>query len=204
MLSIEQFLRNASTRNLVINSDLDGFLSGMILQHFYNCKIVGFTNSKDSLWISPEIKSIHDVVFIDIFITNPNIYCIDQHIVAYDNTYIDLFLSYNTKLNPNLNLSRRTFAGDLGAESDYFHKYPFGTVHFILSIMKTDNHDLDINSLLKIKSITGIDNKQYEVCPLIVLLRADNALQSSIGAYRSNWENGGNYLVLTTQILSTK
>ena len=32
-------------KNIVINSDIDGFLSGMILQKYFGCKVVGFSNS---------------------------------------------------------------------------------------------------------------------------------------------------------------
>ena len=30
---------------IIINTDIDGFLSGMILKQYFNCEIVGFTNS---------------------------------------------------------------------------------------------------------------------------------------------------------------
>ena len=40
-MRLSEFFRNAGTKQIVINSDIDGFLSGMILQEYYGCEIVG-------------------------------------------------------------------------------------------------------------------------------------------------------------------
>ena len=43
-----------SNKNIVINSDIDGFLCGMVLQKYYGCRIVGFSDSRDKVWLIPE------------------------------------------------------------------------------------------------------------------------------------------------------
>ena len=37
-------------QNVIINTDIDGILSGLILHNFLNCEIVGFSNSWDTVW----------------------------------------------------------------------------------------------------------------------------------------------------------
>lgn len=48
----------AKNKNIIINTDIDGFLCGVILQKYFDCKIVGFSNSRETIWVSPEIEDI--------------------------------------------------------------------------------------------------------------------------------------------------
>ena len=187
-MKLSDFFSNAKTRKIVINSDIDGFLSGMILQEYYDCEIVGFSNSKESIWLSTDITSLRTPIYIDIFVRYPEVYCIDQHIIAFDNKHIDKILAYGTKLNPNIDVSRRTFSGDLGADADYYHKYPFGTVHYLIALMKQDGIDVKINDLSTVYTVTGVDSKAYSVTPGQLVLRADDAMFSSLGPYEENAE----------------
>ena len=62
----------AKNKNIVINSDIDGMLSGMILQKYYGCKVVGFSNSWDCVWIDPQyenstVDAINKPVYIDLY-----------------------------------------------------------------------------------------------------------------------------------------
>lgn len=184
-MKLSEFFAKAGTKKIVINSDIDGFLSGMILQKYYGCEIVGFTNSKNSIWLTPEIASIYSPVYIDIFVNRPTTYSIDQHIVAYDDTQVRRLLAYGTKLNPNIDLSPRTYSGDLGETADYFHKYPFGTVHYLITLMKQDGIDVEFNDLSKEYSIKTVFG-EYKTCPGQIILRADDALYSSLGPYEEN------------------
>ena len=49
----EIFNRNP---NIIINTDIDGILSGVILVKYCNCRIVGFTNSKDCVRSNQPIR----------------------------------------------------------------------------------------------------------------------------------------------------
>lgn len=184
-MRLSEFFEHAGTKNIVINTDIDGFLSGMILQKYYDCKIVGFSNSRESIWLTPEIPSILSPVYIDIFVNRARVHCIDQHIVAYNNRHIDQLLSYGTKLNPNLDISRRAFQNIPSGET-YYKKYPFGTVHYLISLMQMDGIDVEFNDLYTTKEVIGIDHNTYSIQPGQVLLRADDALYSSLGPYREN------------------
>lgn len=169
-------------KNIVINTDIDGFLSGMILQKYYGCKVVGFSDSKNTVWLSPEIKDIDSPVYIDIYVARPNVTCIDQHIIAYDKNHHDEIVSYGNKLNPNL-LRERTFVGDM--ESDYFHKYPFGTVHFLMALMAQEGITVDLPDL-SAEHIFNENGISYSTSAGHVLLRADDALNSTLSPYRPN------------------
>lgn len=180
MMKLSEFFNETGTKNIVINSDIDGFLSGMLLQNYYECKVVGFTNSKDAIWLSPDVKSIYDPVYIDIFVNNRETYCIDQHIVAYDVVHLDHILSYGTKLNPNLNMQKRTYL------ESFTDKYPFGTVHYLIALMKADAKEPKFNDITKMHEINGLDGNKYKICPGQVILRADDAFYTSLIKYKPN------------------
>lgn len=52
-------------KNIVINSDIDGFLCGMILQKYFGCRVVEFSDSRDTVWLAPEVSDIDAPVYID-------------------------------------------------------------------------------------------------------------------------------------------
>ena len=137
--------------NIVINSDIDGMLSGMILQKYYGCKVVGFSNSWDCVWIDPQyenstVDAINKPVYIDLYVTNPDVVCIEQHIIGYDDAHNKRIAALQTKINPNIMREGRTFSGD------YFHKYPFGTVHFLIALMEKEGVHVQLPLLRSISS----------------------------------------------------
>lgn len=172
----ELFNRNP---NIIINNDIDGFLSGMILQKYYGCKVVGFSNSKDKVWIAPEVNSIYDPVYIDMYVNKPEVVCIDQHIVADTQERLNRILAYGTKFNPNLQLAQRTF------ESNFGYKYPFGTVHYLIKLMGDEGVEVELGDLTREVhvEINGVD---YITNPGQLLLRADDALYNTLKAYKEN------------------
>ena len=94
-------------QKFIISADLDGILSALVLQKYLNWQIVGFCDSKNTVWILPkEKKNFKEIVFIDIFIRNPEIRCIDQHIVCKDHNHSGEMYSSQTKLNPNIQNKR--------------------------------------------------------------------------------------------------
>ncbi|MCR4694405.1 MAG: hypothetical protein K5773_03665 [Pseudobutyrivibrio sp.] len=184
-MKLSEFFEKAGTKDIVINTDIDGFLSGILLQEYYGCKVVGFSNSREYIWLSPEVENILDPVYLDIFINRKDAYCIDQHVVAYDKNHLNEIKSWGTKLNPNLDLSERTYSGDLGTKANYYKKYPFGTVHYLISLMAEDgfgNVSMDLDKVFTISAST----KTYSATKGQFILRADDALFSSLGPYREN------------------
>lgn len=129
----------SSNPNIVINSDIDGFLCGALLQRYFDCKIVGISNSKQAVWVTPDVESVYDPVYVDLFVRDPKVVCIDQHIVAHNKRHALYLRGLGTKINPNLERGR-TFAGDY--DSDYFHKYPFGTFHYLVALLGREGIDV--------------------------------------------------------------
>lgn len=171
-------------KNIVINTDIDGFLSGMLLQKYYDCKVVGFSNSRETIWLEPTVKSILEPIYIDIYLNHPEVICIDQHIIAFNKKHHNTILEQGTKLNPNLDRGR-TFVGDL--TGDYYHKYPFGTVHYLIKLMAEDGIIVELGDLEKLCTSNNITTNLAQI-----ILRADDALYSTLSPYRANaldwWE----------------
>ena len=48
-------------KKCIINTDIDGILTGLLLQHHLNWEVVGFCDSKDTICITPGlIEKIED------------------------------------------------------------------------------------------------------------------------------------------------
>lgn len=178
----ELFERN---KNIVINTDIDGFLSGMILQKYYGCRVVGFSDSRDKVWLIPEVNDIDSPIYIDLYVARRNVICIEQHIVSYDRAHHKEIKSYNTKINPNLDRNR-TFVGDM--DNDYYHKYPFGTVHYIIALMAQEGITVELPDLAKDYSTSKFGDTSVKISSTAghVILRADDALYSTLSPYRDN------------------
>jgi hypothetical protein len=182
----------ANNKNIIINTDIDGFLCGMLLQKYYDCKVVGFSDSRDTIWVTPEIQDIYSPIYIDIYINRPDVICIDQHIISFNKEHHLKIQQYGTKINPNLERNR-TFVGDMG--SDYYHKYPFGTVHYLLSLMAKEGLQVDFPRLSLEYAVPIPDSTQkLAMCQGQILLRADDALYSTLSPYRENALDWWNWL----------
>ena len=172
-------------KDIVINTDIDGFLCGMILQKYYSCRVVGFSNSRETVWLIPEIEDINKPIYIDLYVANPTVTCIEQHIIAYDKDHHNEICSFGTKINPNLD-RKRTFVGDM--ESDYYHKYPFGTVHFLITLMAKEGINVELPNLTKSYQIPQAERNGQNISINAghIILRADDALFSTLSVYRDN------------------
>lgn len=171
-----------SKKKIVINSDIDGILSGLMLQEFLGCEVVGFSNSADKLWISEDQYEYRkEFVFIDMFVAPENLACIDQHIVSFNEEHNKRLALNPQKINPNI-IRGRYFS----PQNSYFSKYPFGTVHFIIAELERNNIDLSRLSLFK---------EGHELHPIDFFLRADDALLTSVKNYPQNAKDWWNWLL---------
>lgn len=161
----------------IINTDIDGILTGLMLQNHLNWEAVGFCDSKDTIWIKPGlIEKIEDVIFLDIYVAHPNLKCIDQHIVAKDSNH-GLHLANNpNKQNPNLERLRYA-SPNARDKSAYAWKYPFGTVHYIIACLEALGHNISVNRDDSI--INGVNTFD-------LILRADDAARTTARNYREN------------------
>lgn len=163
-------------KNIIINTDIDGILSGAILVKYCDCRIVGFTNSKDCVWLADDYDNLYEHVYIDMFVTNDKTTCIDQHIVALDDNHIKKIISLGCKYSPQNDDKKhlRTFSS-----SGFKHKYPFGTLQYLIAQLESEGIKItlpDLNSLVPNSKITVGD----------IIHRADDAMKTSLYSYESN------------------
>lgn len=167
MISTKTLMPILRNQKCIINTDLDGIFSGLILHNFLNWEIVGFCDSDESIWIDKNrVNDLCEVIFIDIFVCPKNIKCIDQHIISVDEEHNGILWENKNKLNPNL-INKRNFLPN----DSYYKKYPFGTVHFIIAWLERNGIKVDIDLH------NPINNNIYVID---LLLRADDAFHTSI------------------------
>ena len=158
-------------RKCIVNVDLDGILSGMLLQHFLNWTVVGYSSCcgkpDDELWLEDKQEELKECVFVDLPVCVKDFSVIDQHFVAFNEDGIN---SYNANLNKvNPNIIRKKVFKNKDNKCKYTQKYPFGTVHFILAILENleiidENYSIDLK-----KKIDDFDLAD-------LLLRADRVI----------------------------
>ena len=118
-----------SNQKCIINTDLDGVLTGLVLQNYLNWEIVGFCDSKDTIWLEKtQTNNISELIFLDIFVANPNLKCIDQHIIAKDLDHANKLSRNSFKQNPNLQRIRYA-SKNIKDRSAYAWKYPYNTYY---------------------------------------------------------------------------
>lgn len=168
-------------KNIVINTDIDGILSGIILVKSLGCKIVGFTYSKEYVWLADEHNDLYSNVYVDMFVTDNRAICIDQHIVAVSNEHQEKIKATGTKYSPQID-GNRIFTND-----SYPIKYPFGATHYIIAQLESEGIKVELPDLM-----TPVPNSKINLADLI--LRADDAMASTVYAYRDNALNWWDYL----------
>lgn len=158
---------------IIVNTDIDGVLSAFVLCKYCGCEIVGFSNSAECVWWRKDkISSIYEAVYIDMYVPRKDVLTIDQHIIAYDKDTLSAIASYGTKMNPNID-NPRTFLPN----NSYYLKYPFGTIHYILSLLGKVGVEVSFDHMKVVSDKYG--------CPLKVvdfILRADDAMTTSLNS----------------------
>ena len=174
-------LEKLRNKPILINTDLDGIMSGLLLQKHLNCSVVGFTNSAETIWMDKNFADFKDVCFVDMFIANPEIMCIDQHIVSVNEAHYDLLKDNPNKMNPNLINPRFHLPN-----SSYKLKYPFGTVHFIIALLEKSG--IKINPIIT-------ETNPHKLCCIDFILRADDTMKTTVDSkYMDNAKDWWNWL----------
>ena len=160
-------------KKIIVNTDLDGILSALILHNILNCEVVGFCNSSNTVWIDKrKTLSIYDCVYIDMFVPLENVGCIDQHIISVNEKHQHNIKKLKNKFNPNLDNPRFHLP-----DKSYYLKYPFGTIHYIIAVLESKGIKIELELNNQLENISLID----------ILLRADDAMQTSVSSnYVSN------------------
>jgi len=175
-------LEKLKNKPILINSDLDGIISGLLLQKYLNCTIVGFTNSAETVWVQKGFTEFNSICFVDMFVANPETICIDQHIVSVNEGHHQLLKENLNKINPNLMNPHFHLPN-----SSYKTKYPFGTVHFIIALLEKEGFNLDDLDLEK-----TFDNLSF----IDFILRADDTMKTTIDSkYIDNAKDWWKWLI---------
>lgn len=163
----------AENPNIVINTDIDGILSGLILVENLGCKIVGFSNSRDTVWLADDYNDLYKNVYIDMFVTDDSVYCIDQHVVAINDDHRQKIVRTETKINPQIE------DNCLFTNKGFENKYPFGTTLYIIALLEAEGITIKLPKL-----DDKIPKSKIKVGDLIH--RADDAMRSTLYAYTKN------------------
>ena len=170
-------------RRCIINADLDGILSGMLLQKYLNWEVMGFSScsggTSDEIWVTEPKVDITECVFVDLPVATKMITTIDQHFTLLDNDSVGRYLRCGNKINPN---AMRGYCYNNG---DYCSKYPFGTVHFIIACL--ENIEVIKDTFLFNVSLDGCDK-------LDVLFRADGVVKNMYN-YTQNCTSWSNWMM---------
>lgn len=176
-------------RKCIINADLDGLLSGLILNKFLNWEIVGFSScsgkSSDELWLCDPNEDISECIFVDLPVYLKSYSTIDQHFVAFDKESVENYKNHKNKINPNI-MRERVLKTETDT-SEYTMKYPFGTVHFIIAILE-NMKIIDENYKFP------LDKELDDFLLADLILRADRVVQNT-AMYTKNCIDWSNWLV---------
>lgn len=154
----------------IINTDLDGFLSGLLLHNFLGTEIVGFSDSGEYIWKKAGVTWT-DCTFIDMFVVPKGIKTLCNHIIAVDDAHAKELFWDNHKENPNSDVATRSF------KDSYTTKFSLATVHYIIAKLEQYDHDLTVINLKNI--VRG------QRC-IDVILRADDVMNNTVHTYREN------------------
>ena len=170
--------------NIIINTDIDGVLSGLILVKYCNCNIVGFTNSKDTVWLADGHDNLYGSVYVDMFVTDPKAICIDQHVVALDKKHMQ-----DIRKNKQIFSPQSDDVNNLRVFNswDFKNKYPFGTFQYLVAKLESEGFIIQLPDLHDI-----VPNSDITIGDL--LSRPDDAMETTLFAYKSNAQNWWNWL----------
>lgn len=129
VLNQHQWLFDKKTP-LVISPDSDGLLCGLVLSNIYGMKVQGFYDGK-VLALHPDF-SYEKCAYIDIEVNRNVIGSFGHHMLTFNKNFRTQYTEnyqFHNCLQPNE-------YRNLDANSDFQKKYPFGTVHLLLSIIE--------------------------------------------------------------------
>lgn len=163
---------------VVTNIDLDGFLSYGIIKKVLNVPLVGFTNSRNHIYLINTLDhtlNYDECVFLDFFM-NANVRSHDQHIISYNSEHNAFIKNCDFKFNPNIDRDRNWI-------SNYKTKFPLSTCFDV--IFRLEAEGIDINIDLSEEISPGLYLKD-------LIFYTDSTWQNAI-KYKDNMDEWWNY-----------
>ena len=137
-------------RPMIIGNDIDALLSAQFLYHVLDWTVAGFYNYT-SLYHDPAIDP-RECVWVDLDVYHADLLSIGHHILR--PTPADRIPGHRASVNPNLLRGID--------QTNFVHKYPLGTIHFLLWL-----HDIRIRNrrparlMLWLADSTWINAQRY-------------------------------------------
>jgi len=129
----------------IINPDIDGVLSALILHYEFGWPVIGFYDTK-TISISDESYgdyfldgklNLEKIVWTDLDMSFPGARSIGQHVVNWDSPIEDDIQALHNSINPNLHEGWHR-----GGNVRYRDKYPFGTAQYLSYILSDKINEL--------------------------------------------------------------
>jgi len=144
----------ARDRYCILSPDSDGFLSGLLVTNFLNWEVAGFYDGK--ILISKRGVNLNECVFLDMEINRPGVGSIGNHLIEYNRSLVVNNRNFDACLQPNM---LRGFDG----KNAFQRKYPFGTIHLLLSILQGAGviNDIQDDAISPILFADGVGNNLF-------------------------------------------
>lgn len=111
------------TRGAIVNTDIDGLLTGALLHHLLGVDLIGFYDT-DNLWVAegwlPLEPRLSEILWVDCDMCWPGCRSLAQHVITETDADAEHVAAYASSVNPSL-------IGGHSASVSYRSKYPFGT-----------------------------------------------------------------------------
>lgn len=126
-------------QKMIAGTDFDGIFSAMFLNEVKNYELIGFYDF-ETIWIenTANLNDIKNAIWVDLDIYHEDIKSIGHHILKFRSD--DKILGHQQSLNPNL--IREIY------HNNFNRKYPYGTIHFLISLFDYIPKDDILNKLL--------------------------------------------------------
>ncbi len=141
-------------RNCILSPDSDGFLCGLAMSHYLNWNIVGFYDGK--IMLLQDGIDYRDCTFLDMEINRPGVSSMGNHLVEYSYRIELPERNFDQCIQPNI---LRGFDG----RTAFQRKYPFGTIHLLLSILGGADivRDLPDSAISPLLFADGVGNNLF-------------------------------------------
>lgn len=138
----------------ILSPDSDGFLCGLLVTNLLGWEVAGFYDGK--VLITKQGVKYADCVFLDMEINRAGIRSIGNHLVEFNQKLSVSNRNFDQCIQPN---SLREFDG----KSAFQRKYPFGTVHLLLSILQAGGviKDLPESAISPLLFADGVGNNLF-------------------------------------------
>lgn len=141
-------------QKLIISPDSDGFLSALLLMNYFNAEVVGYYDCK--IMLCNKNVDPRDCIFVDLDIFCNDIKSVGHHMVCFNrDRKPNNWYHYDNCIQLN---NLRSF----DCQHNFQQKYPFATIHFLLSLLETVKHiEIAPDAIIPLLFSDGVCNNLF-------------------------------------------